>query len=194
MSTHPTLQSVALEQGRTGFFSPASPWTKPQIGKLTHSFDKVLPGEHILALYNGKTYTEAATLCQLRFGMCKLNKYLAGIGAIEADNCSCGRESESVDLFFFRCPLWLDQRRNICRLATKSNRWGDLSFALGGCSGVTKDGDRSKWRPSLEMVAATVKLALETKRLAEEQNDKEDVDRSDEGEEGSDNEKDDLAE
>lgn len=40
-------------------------------------------------------------------------------------------------------------------------------FALGGWSGETKDGDRNKWKPSLEMVAATVKFALETKRLAE---------------------------
>ena len=44
------------------------------------------------------------------------------------------------------------------------------------------------------MVAATVKFALETKRLAEEQDGKEDVDRSDEEEDDSDNEEDDLAE
>ena len=129
------LQSVALERGRKMFLPPPSPWLKPQIGNA---------GKHTLELYNGKSHDEAATLCQLRSGMCKLNKYLARIGAIEEDACSCGRESESVDHFLFRCPLWLDQRRNICRLASKSNRWGDLSFALGGWSGDAKDGDRSK--------------------------------------------------
>lgn len=73
-TTYPKLQLVALEQGRPGFFTPPSQWTNPQIGKFTHSFDKALPGKHTLALYNGKTHTEAATLCQLRSSMCKLNK------------------------------------------------------------------------------------------------------------------------
>lgn len=169
---YPTLQSVALERGYKMFFSPSSPSIKPQVSKFTHSFDKTLPGKHTLELFNGKSHVEAATLCQLRSGMCKLNKYLARIGAIEADACMCDREPESVDYFLFKCPLWLDQRRNICRLAGKSNRWGNLSFALGSWSGETKDGDRNKWRPSLEMVTATVKFALETKRLAEGQNGK----------------------
>lgn len=126
--------------------------------------------------------------------MSKLNKYLARIGAIEVDTCSCGRESESVDHFWFRCLLWIDQRRNICRLATKSNRWGDLSFALGGWSGETKVGDLSKWRPSLEMVAATVKFALETERLAEEQDSSEDVEKSDKEAESSDSGEDNIIE
>lgn len=39
-----------------------------------------------------------------------------------------------------------------------------MSFALGGWSGETRDGDRSKWKP----VAATGKFAFETKRLADE--------------------------
>ena len=61
MSTmYPTLQSVALEQGRTKFFTPPAVWKNPQIGKFTHSFDKAPPGKHTLALYNGKTHTEAA--------------------------------------------------------------------------------------------------------------------------------------
>ena len=79
-------------------------------------------------------------------------------------------------------------------LATKSNRWGDLSFALGGWSGVPKDGDRSKWRPPLEMVAATVKFALETKRLAEGQNSTEDVEKAGEEEESSDSQENNITE
>lgn len=130
--------------------------------------------------------------------MCKLNKYLAKIGSIESDICSCGRETESIDHFLFRCPLWIDQRRNIHNIAGSFNRWGDLSFALGGWSGVRKDGELPKWRPSIEMVSATIKFALETKRLVEEPRDNEagleesEVDRPSEEEEGSDNEGEDL--
>lgn len=81
-TVYPMLQSVALERGRKMFLSPPLPWVKPQTGKLTYSFDKALPGKHTLDLYNGKSHVEAATLCQLRSGMCKLNKYLARIGAV----------------------------------------------------------------------------------------------------------------
>lgn len=103
-TTYPTLQSVALEQGRTRFLTPPKPWINPQNDKFTHSFDKALPGKHTLALYKGKTHIEAATLCQLRSGTCKLNKYLARIGAIEVDTCSCRRESESVNHFCLDAP------------------------------------------------------------------------------------------
>lgn len=166
-NSYPTLQSLILKRGRKFFLSPPSPWINPQLGRFTYSFDKALPGKHTLVLYNGKSHVEAATHCQLRSGMCKLNKYLARIGAIEKDTCSCGCESESIDYFLFRCPLWSNQRQNICKVASKLNRWGDLSFALGGWSGERKDGDRTKWKPSLEMVVATIKFALETERLGD---------------------------
>ena len=198
LAPYPMLQSVALEKGSRMFLSPPSPWINPQVGRFTYSFDKALPGKHTFELYNGKSHVEAATLCQLRSGMCKLNKYLARIGAIDTDTCSCGREPESVDHFLFRCRLWHSQRQSLCKLASKFKRWGDLSFALGGWSGETKDGDRSKWKPSLEMVAATVKFALETKRLAEEWS-REKAEESDsntsslgEGKEDSNNEEDGL--
>ena len=105
--------------------------------------------------------------------MCKLNKYLARIGSIESDICTCGRESEPVDHFLFRCPLWLDQRYNIRNLAERFNRRGDLSFAPGGWSGERKDGELPMWRPTLETVIATIEFARETKRLAEEPTDNE---------------------
>lgn len=65
---------------------------------------------------------------------------------------------------------------------------------LGVWSGETKGGDRSKWGPSLEMVAATVKFALETKGLAEEQNSTEDVEKSGEEGESSDSKEDNITE
>ena len=128
---YPMLQSVALERGRKIFLPLPSPWINPLVGRFTHSFDKALPGKHTLQLYNGKSHVEAATLYQLRSGMCKLNKYLARIGAIDTNTCNCGRKPESVDHFLFRYSLWHSQQQSLYRLASKSKRWGDLSFALG---------------------------------------------------------------
>ena len=45
---------------------------------------------------------------------------------------------------------------------------GGPIFCSRGWSGVIKDGELLKWRPSVEMVSATVKFTLETGRLAEE--------------------------
>ena len=48
-------------------------------------------------------------------------------------------------------------------LADSHNRWGKISFLLGGWSGVCKDGELSKWKPN--MVSATIKFAADTGRL-----------------------------
>ena len=50
------------------------------------------------------------------------------------------------------------------------DRFGDLSFAVGGHSTYTRnsirlDDDLNKWRPNMEAVKATIKFARETKRL-----------------------------
>lgn len=107
-------------------------------------------------------------LCQLRSGMCRLNGYLAKIGAVETDICECGRESETVDHFLFRCPQWLEQRQTLFNLARKANRWGDLSLALGGLSNERKDGMLLDWKPSQEIVSATIKFAIATHRLSDQ--------------------------
>ena len=99
--------------------------------------------------------------------MCRLNGYLAKIGAAESGMCECGRESESVDHFLFRCPQWLEQRQSLFKLARKANRWGDLSFALGGWSSERKDGSLQSWKPTQEMVSATIKFAMATNRLSD---------------------------
>lgn len=82
--------------------------------------------------------------------MCRLNGYLAKIGVVETDICKCGRESETVDDFLFRCPQWLEHRQTLFDLARKVNRWGDLSFALGGWSNKRKDETLQSWNPSQE--------------------------------------------
>lgn len=98
--------------------------------------------------------------------MCRLNGYLAKIGAVETDICECGRKSESVDHFLFRSPQWLEQRQTLFNLARKANRWGDLSFALGAWSNEKKDGMLLDWKPSQEMVSATIKFAIATHWLS----------------------------
>lgn len=108
-SQYPLLQSVALEKGRKLYLAPPLPWTKPTVGKLTQRIDKALPGKHTERLYIGRSKLEAGVLCQLRSGMCRLNGYLAKIGAVETDICEFGRESESVDHFIFRWAQWLEQ-------------------------------------------------------------------------------------
>lgn len=105
--------------------------------------------------------------------MCRLNGYLAKIGVVETDICECGRESESVDHFLFRCPQWLEQRQTLFNLARKANTWGDLSFALGGCSNERKDGMLLSWKPSQEMVSATIKFAIATHRLSDQKEERE---------------------
>lgn len=140
LPTYPILQSVALDEGQRLYLASLPPWDKPPTGKYTHRIDKALPGKHTETLYKGRSKAEAGVLCQLRSGMCRLNSYLAKIGVAESDICECGRESESVDHFLFRCPQWLEQRQSLFKLARKANRWGDLSFALGGWSSERKDG------------------------------------------------------
>lgn len=54
------------------------------------------------------------------------------------------------------------------QLVDKHNRWGDTSFLLGGWSGSCKDGNFSKWKPDLALVAATINFAVTTGRLDNE--------------------------
>lgn len=58
-------------------------------------------------------------------------------------------------------------------LARKANRWGDLSFALGGWSNERKDGTLQSWKPSQEMVSATTKFAIATNRLGDKKEERE---------------------
>lgn len=75
------------------------------------------------------------------------------------------------------------------QLADDHNRWGDTSFLLGGWSGVSKDGELSKWKPNLAIVTATIKFIADTGRLnvkkdtKEERQRESDSDDSDESEE-----------
>ena len=59
-----------------------------------------------------------------------------------------------------RKQLWGQAWLHMKQLVDKHNRWGDTSFLLGGWSGSCKDGNFSKWKPDLALVAATINFAV----------------------------------
>lgn len=72
-------------------------------------------------------------------------------------------QSETVDHLLFRCPLWLEQRRNL----------QDRAQNLGSWSNERKDETLQNWRPSHKMVSATIKFTLKAQRLGDQKETKE---------------------
>lgn len=159
----PLLQTVALSTALALFpVSHCARPANPKTGKFTKSFDKApAPFKHTRSSYNGKLKHQAAILCQLRTGICRLNRYLGTIGAASSTECACEKGVETVDHFLLRC--WSDLRQEIHRLA--GPRWGDTSYLLGGWSGTWKDGPFDKWKPNTEMINATISFALSSSKL-----------------------------
>lgn len=129
--------------------------------------DTALPRKHTKSIYDLQTYKRAAVLCQLRTGKCRLNRYLAKIGATNSDRCTCqGRQPETVRHFVFECPLRKEERKMLQEVA--GNIWGDLSFFLGGRfeqrlpSGELLDGKAESWKPNLDVVNQTIEFAMVT--------------------------------
>ena len=170
------LLSIAKQNAHTKIMAPdiKATFTKAKVGRVIKSFDKALPGRHTDIIYNGRTKKQSQILCQLLTGICRLNSYLAKIQAVDSDQCRCRRGIETVDDFLFRCPRWSNLRQELRSLA--AHRWGDLAYALGGCSNERKDGPLDKWSPTIAMVSATINFAIATGRLE---------DRSSEGDEES---------
>jgi hypothetical protein len=83
------------------------------VGKYSKAIDTALPGRHTRILYDGLKRKEANVLAQLRTGMTRLNSYLSKIGAAESDICICGRASETVEHFLFRCTKWTRLREGM---------------------------------------------------------------------------------
>ena len=136
-------------------------------GSLSH-LTRLCPGDTQSLFTMDKQKKQSQILCQLRIGICRLNSYLAKIQAADSDQCRCNRGSETVDHFLFRCPRWSNLRQEFKRLA--ANRWGDLSYALGGWSNERKDGHLDKWTPQTAMVSATINFAIATGRLEDRSN------------------------
>ena len=124
------------------------PRTPSEWGGYTYSIDKALPGRHTLRLYGALTREDAGILAQARTGHTHLREYLARTHQIESALCECGRGVESVKHVLLQCSLWTSQRDRLREAA--GDRWGDVSFLLGGKSRKTNpqsgepiDGD--KW-------------------------------------------------
>jgi hypothetical protein len=130
-----------------------------KVGKHAKSIDAALPGSHTRVLYDELPWKERSILAQLRTGMSTLNNYLYQIKRLASDQCSCGRERETVAHFLFRCSKWTEHREVMTR-CTDTKR-GNLSFYLGGKS----PSDGPKWEPNMSAVRATIRFVMATGRL-----------------------------
>jgi hypothetical protein len=121
--------------------------------------DTALPGKHTRTIYDALKRREANILAQLRTGMARLNGYLHRIGAAESDQCACGRATETIKHFLFRCTRWEAYRRQM--LKQTETRRSNLSFYLGGKAPSDPEG----WTPNMDAVLATIKYAMASGRL-----------------------------
>ncbi|GFG18024.1 probable RNA-directed DNA polymerase from transposon X-element [Aspergillus lentulus] len=141
-------------------------------GKFTRALDNALPGKHTRLLYDDLNRQDAALLAQLRTGHAGLRGFLFAIQQSDSGTCTCGEETESVRHFLFQCRRW-DHLRNDM-IQAMGDRFGDLSFALGGRSGQVGtdgkpvDGDQSRWKPNLKVVRTVLRFARNTGRLMSE--------------------------
>ena len=136
-------------------------------GKFTKKIDAALHLGRAAALYRQLTSSEAAILTQLRTGKSFLKEYLHKINASETATCDCGL-TESIPHFLFSCGRWTQQRSRLRQ--QHGNRFGDLSYALGGYSsrqegGENIDGPIERWKPDINVVKATIQFAKDTGRL-----------------------------
>jgi hypothetical protein len=140
---------------------------RADVGKFTRKIDAALHLGKAAALYQQLNSTEAAVLTQPRTGKTSLKVYLYKIKAVETAECECGL-IESVPHFLFCCSKWEEQRQKP-RLH-HGERFGDLSYALGGFSsrqegGKSIDGPIERWKPDINVVRATIQFAIDTGRL-----------------------------
>jgi hypothetical protein len=76
----------------------------------------------------------------------------------------------SRDSTTFECRNWTQDREEL--RAAMGDRWGDLSYALGGWSGrwsrITEaevDGPRHTWKPNTQVIKAVINFAKSTQRF-----------------------------
>ena|SRR5947199_3774079 len=102
--------------------------------QFTLQLDRALPGKHVKYIYDSLSQEDAAILCQLRTGKCRLNSYLKTINAADTNLCETCHQVESVTHFLFNCRRWNTERYELLAAAHPTRR-GDLSYFLGGWSG-----------------------------------------------------------
>jgi len=117
-----------VENDRKSDLVPSSSEGLP--GQLTWKLDQALPRRHTLRLYGAFSSEQASILIQARTGHCRLNQYMSHIGKIEKVKCCCGIDDETIRHVLCVCPLWAIQRKTLQAVA--GNRWGDVSYLLGG--------------------------------------------------------------
>src|SRR5947199_10737534 len=103
-------------------------------GQFTLQLDRALLGKHVKYIYDSLSQEDAAILCQLHTGKCRLNSYLKTINAVDTNLCEACNQVKSATYFLFNCHRWNTER---CKLfvATHPIRQKDLSYFLGGWSG-----------------------------------------------------------
>ena len=138
-------------------------------GRYTYTLDSALPGKHTLQLYGPLSREDAGILAQARTGHTHLNEYRARIKQAESALCECGGGVESVKHVILQCPTWTTARQRLREAA--GDRWGDVSFLLGGKSRKSDpmtrmpiDGDR--WKPDMKVVRETITFLKSTGRFS----------------------------
>lgn len=111
---------------------------RPDVSKFTRKVDAALHLGRAAALYQQLNSGEAAILTQLRTGKTSLKVYLYKIKAAETAECECGL-IESIPHFLFCCRKWAEQRQRL--QLQHGERFGDLSYALGGFSSRKEGGE-----------------------------------------------------
>lgn len=103
-------------------------WGKPD------PIDNAVHGRHTLRLHGALEPRGHGNfiLAQARTGHTHLRQYLAHVHRIDSAVCECGGGVESVNHVILYCPVWAPQGE--CLEKAAGDRWGDVSFLLGGKS------------------------------------------------------------
>jgi hypothetical protein len=139
-----------------------------------------------MLLYNSLSPQEAHALVQCRTDHSYLQTYLHRIKQAPSAVCSCGHGEETVHHVILVCRKWDVQRASLRQKI--GERWGDLSFMLGGRSKRVDtrthrlvDGPANKWNLAKSRLAAiaVAKFLVATKRFTTSYNNNEDNDDDD---------------
>jgi hypothetical protein len=174
------LKSAAIRCGREKLMKERTEQFRLEgkTGQFTRGIDGALPQKHTTKLYNTLSADEASILAQLRTGHNRLKSYLFRFSLADDDQCECGAAADTVRHLLFACEKWQAERAPLRQKLQQ--RWGDLSYMLGGWNpwvdrntGKTLDGKQELWRPNISIVKAVIEFVrttgrFSTKRVIEE--------------------------
>ena len=158
-------KSIQRDLDATERTKTPGPW-----GKYTLRLDKALPGKHTVDLYDALAASQARILVQARTNHTHLREFKARVRAVPSDECNCSKGKETVRHVLLECEKWSILRTELRTVA--GPRWGDLSYILGGYTerkdwrtGKQIDGEKSKWKPNIPIVKATISFLQRTGRM-----------------------------